>query len=191
MRGRDGLVLYLDFDGVLHHANVFWSPTVGFHLRAPERYRMFQHVELLEALLRPYPAVEIVLSTSWAQGPHSGFDDAVRRLSPELQRRVIGQTVFPEATTSMPLSRGQQVLADVQQRQPKGWLAIDDVDEGFGGHRRHLVQTHQYEGLAGEGVAESLAAKLKELVRKPLPRGLSGGCCTDNNNFDYKGVSHV
>ena len=32
---------------------------------------------------------------------------------------------------------------------------------------RALPPTHQYEGLAGEGAAESLAAKLKELVRKP------------------------
>jgi len=164
MRGRDALVLYLDFDGVLHHSNVFWSPDADFHLRAPERYRLFQHVELLEALLRPYPSVEVVLSTSWAQSPHGNLARATSMLSPALRLRVIGQTEYPEATTSRPLSRGQEILADVERRQPKRWLAVDDVEEGFERHREHLVHCHQYEGLVGEGVAEDLSKKLKELV---------------------------
>lgn len=165
MRGQDELVLYLDFDGVLHHSNVFWSPEFDFHLRAPERYRLFQHVELLEMLLRPYPSLDIVLSTSWAQGPHGSLERATSMLSPALRLRVIGQTVYPEATTSRQLSRGQQILADVQQRQPKGWIAVDDVEDGFDLHRDQLVQCHQYEGLDGAGVTEDLSKRLKELVR--------------------------
>ena len=85
-------------------------------------------------------------------------------LSPALRLRVIGQTEYPEATTSRPLSRGQEILADVERRQPKRWLAVDDVEEGFERHREHLVHCHQYEGLVGECVAEDLSKKLKELV---------------------------
>lgn len=166
MRGRNEPILYLDFDGVLHHSNVFWSSDAGFHLRAPDRYRLFQHGELLETLLRPYPDIRIVLSTSWARGPHGSFESAVSMLSPELQRRVLGQTVYQEITASKQLSRGEQVLADVKLRLPKGWLAVDDVDDGFDSHRGQLVQSHQYEGLAGEGVAEELSEKLKALLRK-------------------------
>jgi hypothetical protein len=166
MQGRNATVLYLDFDGVLHHAGVHWSPLAGFHLRAPERYRMFQHVALLETLLRPYPDIKIVLSTSWVQAPHGNFEGAVSMLSPELRLRVIGQTLYPETTTSKPLSRGQQVLADVQHRLPKDWLAVDDVDEGFDRNLDHLVHSHQYEGLAGLGVAEDFSEKLKKLCSR-------------------------
>ena len=167
MQERDALVLYLDFDGVLHHSDVFWNPDAGFHLRAPERYCLFQHVELLDLLLRPYPEVKLVLSTSWAQGPHGSLERATSMLSPALRLRVIGQTVYPETTTSRQLSRGQQILADVDQRQPKGWLAVDDDDDGFDRHRDHLVHSHQYEGLAGEGVAKDFSQKL----RKRFARG--------------------
>ena len=47
LRGAGELVLYLDFDGVLHHENVLWHPNKGAYLCAPSRYTLFQHAELL------------------------------------------------------------------------------------------------------------------------------------------------
>ena len=43
-RGAGQRILYLDFDGVLHHENVMWSHKQGPHLKAPPQYRLFQHV---------------------------------------------------------------------------------------------------------------------------------------------------
>ena len=63
--GRGKLVLYLDYDGVLHHENVLWHPKIGAYLSAPEGFVLFQHAELLERVLEPYPDICIVLSTSW------------------------------------------------------------------------------------------------------------------------------
>jgi hypothetical protein len=78
-------VCYLDYDGCLHRCNVRWSKQRGMFLEAPGRYSRFQHARLLEELLAPYPAVRVVLSTSWAQ--KLGLKEAVRHLPESLQRR--------------------------------------------------------------------------------------------------------
>jgi hypothetical protein len=90
MKGTGQLVLYLDFDVVLHHENCLWHPRTGAYLSAPERYTLFQHNALLEELLEPYPQVQIALSTSWAR--HCGMTASAKRLPPSLQARVIGTT---------------------------------------------------------------------------------------------------
>ncbi len=50
-RGRGELVLYLDFNGVLHHENCLCRPRKGPYLCAPARHTLFQHVPLLQELL--------------------------------------------------------------------------------------------------------------------------------------------
>jgi len=52
-RGRDGLLLYLDFDGVLHHENVIFRPRKGACLVAPAGHSLFQHAGLLAEILIP------------------------------------------------------------------------------------------------------------------------------------------
>ena len=53
MKGTGELVLYLDYDGVLHHENCLWHPRRGAYLVAPQRYSLFQHAPLLEEMLEP------------------------------------------------------------------------------------------------------------------------------------------
>ena len=64
--------LYLDYDGVLHPADV--RATID----EPDRPRvyvrgeptdapLFEHVDLLERLLEPFPLVAIILATSWVR----------------------------------------------------------------------------------------------------------------------------
>ena len=89
-QGRGELLLYLDYDGVLHHEDVRWHPRRGVYLNAPPEFRLFQHAELLETLLAPHPDVSIVLSTSWVRV--LGYSRSVKRLPPGLRERVIGAT---------------------------------------------------------------------------------------------------
>lgn len=165
-RGRGGLVLYLDFDGVLHHENVRVSNRGGPYLQAPPRYRLFQHADLLAELLEPYPDLLIVLSTSWAV--RYGVATSASRLPESLQDRVIGGTFhsrhmrFNEFTD---LHRGQQVTADVARRQPKDWIALDDDDEGWGSNAHHLVHTHMYEGINDPDVLALLKQKLEAMCK--------------------------
>lgn len=156
-------VLYLDFDGVLQPADVWWSIKRGAYLdQALEGrgHRLFERCSLLEELLEPYPVVRIVLSTSWV--PTSSYSRATKRLTDSLRRRCIGATFHSRMGRAdfEALPRGLQVLADVRRRRPGRWLALDDVDEGWGDERDNLVLTHGVDGIAHPPVLSDLKAKL-------------------------------
>jgi hypothetical protein len=161
-RGRDGLILYLDFDGVLHHENCLWSPKLGPYLCAPARYTLFQHAELLAQLLAPYPEVLIVLSTTWIR--RYGVAASAKRLPEGLQKRVIGGTFHSRHMREdefQHLLRGQQVFHDVQRRRPRDWLALDDDGEGWpAAHLDKFIQTHMYEGLGDPEILSTFTKKL-------------------------------
>lgn len=164
MKGSGGRVLYLDFDGVLHHESVLWHPRVGAYLSAPDGHVLFQHSELLEQLLAPYPQIEIVLSTSWAV--RYGCAKAAKNLRPALRSRVIGATYHSRMLKHefIETPRGLQVCADVSRRKPRAWLALDDNNEGWPKHaQEHFVQTHEHLGISEPAVLETLKTKLSLL----------------------------
>ena len=78
MTGNALNVLYLDFDGVLHHGEVYWSPRKGPYIDPTVKQKLFAYAGLLEELLLPYPNLAIVLSTSWVL--KYGCHGAARRL---------------------------------------------------------------------------------------------------------------
>ena len=167
MKGTGGLILYLDFDGVLHHENVLWHPRIGAYLRAPDGYVLFQHAELLERLLEPYPQVQIVLSTSWVR--RYGVTKSAKNLRPALRQRVIAATYHSamneDAFTAQP--RGVQVLNDVRRRQPLAWLALDDDHVDWPTEALdHYVRTHEQAGISDPAVLAVLERKLFEMFTK-------------------------
>lgn len=166
MKGRNGAVLYLDFDGVLHPEAVYWRPQRGAYLDdslAAAGHRLFEHAELLIELLAPYPNVSIVLSTSWAR--QYRFSRAASRLPPNLRQRAIGATFHSRMDKVLfdGLSRGRQVLSDVERRQPATWLAIDDTDEGWGNARGNVVISHTRHGIAEPSVLQALRDSLQQV----------------------------
>lgn len=167
MRGTDELVLYLDFDGVLHHENCHWHPGRGPSLSAPARYELFQHNVLLEQMLAPYPCLKIVLSTSWVV--RYGLTKTANRLSPSLLARVIGATFHSRhmnVDDFLHLPRGQQVHDDVRRRRPRDWLALDDDEEGWpAAHAERLIKTHMYEGLSDFAVQREFQQKLRKMCQ--------------------------
>jgi hypothetical protein len=167
MKGADEHVLYLDFDGVLHHENCRWHPGRGPSLSAPDRYELFQHNGLLEQMLDPYPQVKVVLSTTWVV--RYGLTKTANLLPPSLQGRVIGATFHSRHMTVddyLHLPRGQQVHDDVLRRRPRDWLALDDDEEGWPAERTEkFVKTHMYEGLSASSVQDEFRQKLRELCR--------------------------
>lgn len=165
-RGRNSLLVYLDFDGVLHHENVIFRPRKGACLVAPAGHSLFQHVGLLVDILTPYPAVQIVLSTSWARV--YGCDRASKRLPQTLQSRVIGATFHSSMDERLfqQSPRGMQVWSDVRRRQPKDWIALDDdyldwpawcLDK--------YIRTHEHLGISEPSVETELRAKLAQMCR--------------------------
>ncbi len=168
--GHGEYLLYLDFDGVLHHQNVFWHRNLGVYLSAPDGYVLFQHSALLERLIAPYPDLKIVLSTSWVS--RYGNSRAAKNLRPALRARVIGATynarMDKQSFAAMP--RGMQVWEDVRKRQPKDWLALDDDHHQWPEWcRDKYVRTHPLEGLSVPEVIEDFRKKLEIMYMQAAP----------------------
>lgn len=165
MRGTGGQVLYLDFDGVLHHEDVLWHHKVGPYISpvVPSKYKLFAHVSLLEENLQNYPDVQIVLSTSWSR--IYGMTKAAKNLGHNLRHRVIGNTFHTlmneDHFTAKP--RGVQVTEDVLRRKPAQWLALDDNSEGWPNWAQdNFIRTHDTEGISDPMVLATFRSKLKE-----------------------------
>lgn len=159
-------VLYLDFDGVLHPSQVFRRRGGGLHLPVhfQERgHRLFEHAGLLVELLEPYPDVGVILSTSWVRV--LGYDKARSHLPADLASKVVGATYHSRMQYGRPefeqMSRGQQVLADVERRRPGAWLAVDDDGELWPAtHLEKLVLSHPDAGISGPSVRQGLEEAL-------------------------------
>lgn len=163
-RGYGEPVLYLDYDGVLHHENVLWHPRRGIYAGTPG-FILFEHAPLLASLLQPFPAVRIVLSTSWSRV--IGYSRAVERLPPGLQVRVIGSTFHSEMNEEgfTSKSRGRQVLEDVARRQPRSWIALDDTDDGWPTEvRDHVLITDERLGISEPGMPHQITSALGRML---------------------------
>lgn len=163
--GRGEPLLYLDYDGVLHPEDVRRHPRKGIRLGAGGAgHRLFEHCAVLAELLAPFPAVGVVLSTSWVRV--LGFDKARRKLPRALRDRVVGATFHSAMDRGlfMEMPRGVQVMGDVGRRRPSAWLALDDDEEGWPTEWRHaLIATHPVLGMGAPGVKDELAQRLRLL----------------------------
>lgn len=165
------LVLFLDFDGVLH-------PDATYLVRGRPILRadghLFMWADRLVALLAAYPDVKIVLSTSLARD--LGFSRARGYLPFELQRRVVGATWhssmsrnvdgFKKAVTWWDnVSRYEQIRRWVDRAGIQNWMAIDDQPTGWdAAELNKLVQTDSKIGLSDEeifGIISKLILRLK------------------------------
>jgi hypothetical protein len=163
-------ILYLDFDGVLHPADVRVTKSEPTRPRVYDRGRptdhpLLEHAPLLEDILRPFPALRISLSTSWVRA--LGFEFTVQQLPPALRARVVGTIWHGFLLKFPPITRHDAITTDVEERGVQRWLALDDDVADWPAERRHLVvaPTNAWFGLAQPGVAEELAEALDLLCR--------------------------
>jgi hypothetical protein len=157
-----GHVLFLDFDGVLHPEDVRRRAGKGPYIATPSGHVLFEHAPLLAAVLRPYPDIRIVLSTSWVRWYRS-VHRVARKLPPELKARVVGATYHQhmEEESFRQAPRGMQIWADVLRRKPAAWLALDDDYLHWPTWcREQLVRTDEVLGISAPQVLDELKAKL-------------------------------
>lgn len=110
------MIIFLDFDGVLH------STPSG------ERGH-FYHLPRIEKILREFPFVSVVISSSWREVYPA---EVILGLFPEdLQDRIIGMT--PIGDGKPPYSRYEEILAWISLNDCGGgpWLALDDAELEF------------------------------------------------------------
>ncbi len=161
------MILYLDFDGVLHHDDV----RLDLHNRPylSGSGALFEYANRLTQMLAPYPHIKIVLSTSWVRVKR--FSYSVGRLPVELRQRVIGATWHSRFMLDDELldwwlhnaTRYEQIIRDVRRRQPLQWLALDDDAEGWPDSASvHLVHCDSRLGLSESRICQELEDRLAE-----------------------------
>ena len=158
-------ILYLDFDGVLHPADVRVTREEPTRPRVydgnrPTDHPLFEHAALLERILQPYPSVRISLCTSWVR--MLGYEFAVQHLPPGLQARVVG-TIWQGFLLQLPpRTRHDAIATDAAERGVQRWLALDDDTDGWPYEQlyRVIAPTNSWQGLSQPGRAEELSAAL-------------------------------
>ena len=161
------MIVFLDFDGVLHPDAVFLRLNGEIELRADGH--LFMWADRLADALEPYPDARIVLSTSWAR--HLGFRRARKALPASLGGRVAGATWHSAMGKGWPdyipwdnQTRFEQIAAYLSRLPaPVPWLAIDDDDRGWPDTQRsNLVRT---DGMLGLSAADAQAELISRLLR--------------------------
>lgn len=162
------VLIFLDFDGVLHPDAVYLRLNCQIELRAEGELFMWSS-HLVEALA-PHQDVQIVLSTSWAR--NLGFQRARAALPAALRTRVIGATWHSSMSKGLTdyvvwdnQTRYEQIKAYLSRLSaPARWLAVDDDGQGWAeADRQRLIQTDQNRGLSCSETRAELARKLEEL----------------------------
>lgn len=169
------VVLYVDFDGVLHHEAVLWKPRSGAFVcqKSAPGHTLFEWAHYLEEALAEYPEVGLVLSSSWCVWP--GYGKAMKRLSPSLRTRFLGGTFHRRHHGADPWVRSafqetprwRQIFEDANRRTPGAWLAIDDDVDGWPVHLwPNLVACDGSVGLSSKQVRAELRNKLANALRR-------------------------
>jgi hypothetical protein len=133
--------LFVDFDGTLHVGNAYIDENDEISLDTGRP--LLEFAPLLVELLTPYPAVEILLTTSWAR--RLPKERVIAYLPPELRFRVVGTTSDIKPRRSYVLDgteRTHIITSYAYGKRLRNWLAIDDAvfgAERFGRKPGELV----------------------------------------------------
>lgn len=150
--------LFLDFDGVLSR----WPIQVPF-----------EHAPALEAVLKQFQNVDVVITSSWAH--RFGLDEARSRLPKNLASRVIGSTydLVSEGVVCRvewrSLNRGEQIERYLRARKQMGhpvmrYLVLDDCDIKCFANPTHVIHVDNRTGLTTDNL-EELGRRLQRLLR--------------------------
>ena len=155
------LTLFLDYDGVLHPAKVWYERNKGYVLRHKGR-RLFDRTTGLVDLLDEFgtDVIQIVLSTSWVTAENS-WQAAAAHLHPRLRAYVVDGTFDFEHEEGWSrhawreMTRYQQIKKYFRTNGIFRWIAIDDDVCGWAAHETHkLVATESMEGLTSSHLVD-------------------------------------
>lgn len=154
------MILFLDFDGVLHSDDVYLDSGLP-ELRGDGSLMM--HAPILEKILESKPKVEIVLSTSWAMA--FGLNKCLDYLPKSIASRVIGSTLEGDPRLFKSIPRYYQIELYTIRNDLKKWVAIDDLFSGQQAWpddlKDHFVLTESDKGLSCINVQARLAKLLE------------------------------
>ncbi len=139
------MILFLDFDGVLHPLSPQGMP------RAP-----FSRLPLLEDVLREFRSVRVVLTTAWR---HSLTLDQLREVfSKDIAPRIVDAT--PAVSRSATLYEEVRSFLDNDASLGEDWVVLCADNDGFPPDSNHLIRTEPTVGLTRQDQA-LLRARLR------------------------------
>jgi hypothetical protein len=147
------MILFLDFDGVLH-------PAVNY-----DSAQLLSKLPLLEAVLRIHHQVDIVISSTWRESRMLGQLQAL--FSTDIAARVVGVTpqwrdVQDGATLGTYVRQAEiEAWLRAANRTWERWLAVDDQRHLFRPFCKNLLATNGATGLTISD-CEVLAQRLRE-----------------------------
>lgn len=158
------MLIFLDYDGVLHPSSVYvrsGRPTLD---GAGE---LFMWSPILTNLIADQPGVRLVLSTNWCR--MRGYKRTLAALPEGLRGRVIGSTFHSELVDWYDnTTRYRQIAGYLgRSRIAEPWIAIDDLHEGDEidewpqADRHRLILTNPARGLSDPKTAAALRAALE------------------------------
>jgi hypothetical protein len=149
------MLLFLDFDGVLH-PDVVSDPAL-----------LFCKLPLLEGVLRKLPGIEVVISSTWRET--RTLDELRMIFSPDIRETVIGATPH-WSDVQDPFEHGSYVRQSEvsgwlkqNNRAWEPWIALDDKPYLFKPFLPNLVRCDPRTGLT-QDVVEKLIQKLSGIV---------------------------
>lgn len=147
------MLIFLDFDGVLHSAHHYTQETMFSQLPILERF--FQQEEFAHA--------RFVISSTWRQGRDLAQLRAI--FSPNFQERIIGKTPsLPRCTAKLTGSREREILqyCQIHGFEQTAWLALDDMRGYFDQYLDRLFLCQASTGLT-EADLPRLAQQLRAI----------------------------
>jgi hypothetical protein len=150
------MIIFLDIDGVLH-PETKGEPTPAIDV--------FCHLPRFEAVMREFPMVQIVISSTWRY--QFTLDQLRARFSPDIAARIIAATPQTEHIDGkyLPARRENEILdwLAAAERNDEPWIALDDAAWQFQQHRDRLVECVWYVGL-DDRTEKQLRAALEKLA---------------------------
>ena len=154
--------LFVDYDGTLHSGHALLD-TDG-HVTLESGRPLVEYAPLLVEMLEPYPAVQIVLTTSWLQTLST--EKVVSYLPQKLAQRVVDTTKDRRPRFSYMQNgsgRTDVITSYAFGKRLKNWLAIDDSVYGayhFGREPGELVRNFvlldSTRGISDEGAQQRI-----------------------------------
>lgn len=133
------MILFLDFDGVLHPEPCY------------DDGQLFSCLPRLESVLRDFPAVEIVISSTWRE--KYCLAELKIFFSADIAARIIGVTPvwqeIPEIVDALGYQRHAEIEGWLRQSEEswRSWLAIDDKSYLFRPFLKNLIKTNSLIGI--------------------------------------------
>ncbi|MFM0132755.1 HAD domain-containing protein [Paraburkholderia sediminicola] len=166
--------LFVDYDGTLHAGHALIDASGQITLDSGRT--LFEFAPLLIEMLKPYPSVEIVLTTSWLQTLPE--EKVMSFLPAELARRVVGTTQGRKPRFSYLLDgtgRTDIITCYAFGKRLKHWMALDD--SVFSAHRfgpepgelvRNFVLLDSTHGISDEAAQRRIREWLVEVHKDSI-----------------------